>query len=179
MIHIGTYKLLSLYIMVTDVACLGRIHLEGLRICRDASLILLTEHPSAMHIVVDVQPGPHCIQNIWRSSFRTQALVHLQITPPAVAGDQCLVYGVPTPTGYADQGESSWHHLVSCMIRVSAEAPDSPSKFPCMILDSARIRHPKSTGSPVSFVITAGDNVLLQHCALFQSAPECQEEREL
>ena len=91
------------------------------------------------------------------------------------------MYGVPTPTGYADQGESSWHHVVSCMMRmrVSAKAPDSPSKSPCMILDSARIRHLKPTRSPVSFGIAAGNNMLLQHCALFSSAPDCQNERKL
>ena len=46
-------------------------------------------------------------ETLWESSNRAQALIHLQITPPSVAGDQCLVYGVPTPTGYADQGELS------------------------------------------------------------------------
>ena len=48
-----------------------------------------------------------------------------------------------------------------------------------MILDSARIRHLKPTRSLVSFVIAAGNNMLLQHCALFSSAPDCQEKRKL
>ena len=36
--------------------------------------------------------------------IKTDFSEHLQIAPPTNAGDQCLVFGVPTPMGVAMQG---------------------------------------------------------------------------